>query len=455
MASQASAAADRSHALVIGGSIAGLLAARVLADHFERVTILDRDHFPAAPEFRKGVPQSRHAHILLVRGWQILDQLFPGLRADLAAAGAPAIDVLADFKMLTFSGWAPRTHSRLITVSCSRDLLEWHIRRQLAANSRVRFCEGREAAELIADPASGRILGVRARNRDAAAAGADESEEFRAGLVVDASGRSSRAPQWLAGLGYGTVEETLINSFLGYASRFYRRPAGFNGDWQGVLISARPPNNPRGGTIVPLEDNRWLVTLGGAGRDYPPTEEAGFLAFAQSLASPLIYEAIRDAEPLSAIHGYQRTENRWRHYERMGQWPQGFMITGDAVCAFNPVYGQGMTAAAVGAVTLDGVLRKRGRREAERRFQRELARRSGETWLMATGEDFRYPTTEGGQRTAIMRWTHWYMDRVIAASAHDIEVLTAFATTAHLLAPPASLFHPRIVARALRPHPQR
>jgi hypothetical protein len=276
-----------------------------------------------------------------------------------------------------------------------------------------------------------------------------------ASLTVDASGRGTRAPQWLAALGYPAPAETLVNSFLGYASRYNRRPATLAADWKGILIGARPPANPRGGALVPLEGDRWLVTLAGGGRDYPPTDEAGFLAFAQSLASPLIYDAIRAAEPLSNIHGYQRTENRWRHYERLPRWPAGLVVVGDAVCAFNPVYGQGMSAAAVGALALDQALRERaaagGRCGWERRFQAELAKRSADPWLMATGEDFRYPTTEGGRRTPLTRATHWYMNRVIAAATSSADVLTAFASAAHLLAPPASLFHPRIMARALRP----
>ncbi len=449
-----SLAANGSHAIVIGGSMAGLLAARVLADRIDHVTVVDRDRFPAEPEFRKGVPQARHAHLLLVRGWQILDQLFPGLRDDLVAAGAPTLDLLADFKMQFAAGWAPRIASRFQTVSCSRELLEWNVRRQLGNNPRVSFCEEREVVDLISERAGAQITGVRIRARGNNESGA--VSELRANLVADASGRNSRAPQWLAALGYPALQETTINSFLGYASRYYKRPADFASDWKCLLIAARPPENPRGGGLFALEGDIWHVTLAGAGRDYPPTDEEGYLAFAKSLASPIIYEAIKDAQPLSPIYGYQRTENHLRHYERMPRRPQGFIVLGDAVCAFNPIYGQGMTVAARGAMALDSLLREE--RQAaknggwmEQRFQQALAKSNTDAWLMATGEDFRYPTTEGGKRPPTTRFTHWYMNRVIAAATRNTDVLAAFAAAAHLLAPPSSLFHPRIMAHALRP----
>jgi 2-polyprenyl-6-methoxyphenol hydroxylase-like FAD-dependent oxidoreductase len=443
-------AGSGTHALVIGGSMAGLLAARVLTAHFDRVTVVDRDRFPEQPSFRKGVPQSRHGHLLLVRGWQILDQLFPGLRAELIGAGAPSIDVLNDFKMLFAAGWAPRSPSHFQTVTCSRELLEWNVRRQLALNPRVSFLQEHDVTDLIADTSGQLVGGVRLRARGAGEDAAGATAELRADLVVDASGRGSRAPQWLAMLGHPQPEETSINSFLGYASRYYRRPADFSSDWKCALIGARPPSNPRGGVLLSLEGDTWQVTLGGAGRDYPPTDEQGFLAFARSLADPIIYNAIERAEPLSSIHGYQRTENRLRHYERMPRWPDRFVVLGDAVCAFNPVYGQGMTVAGLGAITLDVTLREAGNQAGMGlRFQRRLAKSNADAWLMATGEDFRYPTTEGGRRTPAMKFTHWYMNRVIAAATHDTGVLTAFSLAAHLLESPSSLFRPGIAARVL------
>ncbi len=447
-----STAPSGTHAVVSGGSMAGMLAARVLADHFDRVTLVERDHFPEEPVFRKGVPQARHAHILLVRGRMILERLFPGLRDELLAAGAPIVDFSADFKLLSPTGWGPRFRSPFTTFSCSRELLDWSVRRQLAADGRVGFREECDVTELLSNADKTAVTGVRIRPRRRAEDEAARSEELRADLVLDAGGRESRAPQWLAVMGYPPAQETTVNSFLGYASRFYARPADLDTDWKALFIQARPPNLPRGGALFPLEGDRWLVTLAGAGRDYPPNDDAGYLEFARTLASPILYEAIKDAQPLSPIYGYQRTENRVRHFDRMARWPEGFVALGDAVSAFNPIYGQGMTTAAVGAMILDATLRgtrSGDRRGLARRFQRQLAKRNADVWLMATGEDFRYPTTEGGKRSPMTRFMHGYIDRVLALSTQNRDVYNALVSVLHLLVPPMNLFHPGIAARVL------
>jgi len=322
------------HALVVGGSMAGLLAARVLADHFERVTVVDRDRYPKGPEFRAGVPQSRHLHALLGRGQELLEGMFPGLVAELTAAGAVTIAWPAEALSLAPAGWTRRFPTSVTVLSLTRPLLEWAVRRRVAALGRVRFAEGTEAVGLLADPDRRAVIGARLRDRgqpDGPAA------ELAAELVVDASGRDSRAPRWLEELGYGAPPETRVNAFLGYATRYYRPPPGFAADWRALYLRGVPPRHPRGGALFPVEGDRWMVTLGGYGRDYPPTDEAGFLAYACSLRSRVLYDAIKEAEPLTPVHGYRRTDNQLRHYDRLARWPERFVVTGDAVCAFNPV----------------------------------------------------------------------------------------------------------------------
>ncbi len=218
---------------------------------------------------------------------------------------------------------------------------------------------------------------------------------------------------------------------------------------------SKPPDNGRGGVLYPVEGNRWVVTLGGVGRDYPPTDEAGFLDFARSLRSPILYEAIEDAQPLSPIYSYRRTENRLLHYENLSRLPEGFVAVGDAVCAFNPVYGQGMTIAAKGALTLDECLRQQlgGSKSSltglTQRFQKRLAQLNATPWLMATGEDFRFATTEGGQRDWMSRLMQRYMDMVILVSLDHPQVYRTFAEVVHMVKPPTTLFGPGILAQVL------
>ena len=443
-----------SHAVVTGGSLAGMLAARVLSDHFERVTVIERDKLPDEPTPRKGVPQARHLHVMMARGQLIVEQFFPGLRDEMIAAGAPVLDMAEDAAWLTPAGWGLRYSSGLKLLTFTRGMLDWKVRQRLAAFPNVRFIEEAETTRLLpnADDSGVGGVGIRFRNRTN---GSTVPEQLHyADLVVDASGRGSRAPQWLEGLGYDTPAETVINSFRGYASRFYQPPANVSADWKGIFIQAAPPERTRGGLLFPVEGNRWMVTLIGGGREYPPADEAGFRDFARSLASPMIHDALDGAVPLTPIHTYRATENRLRHFDRLSRWPENFVVLGDATCAFNPVYGQGMTIAALGALTLDGALRelrelRRGDTRSlagmSRRFQKRLAKVNRAPWLLATGEDFRYHETVGGSPTLTTRLMHRYMEQVMRLSIENRHVRQRFLEIFNMLRPPSALFHPRVV----------
>lgn len=453
------AAAGR-HAVVIGGSLAGMLASRILVDHFERVTLVERDRFPEGPVARAGVPQARHVHVLLARGRGILEQLFPGLGAELTSAGAHLMDVAEDIAWLTPGGWGVRFRSGLIMLSCSRDLLDWTIRGRLAAQPSLRLHDRVQVTSLVANADRTRVLGVALRRHagpDGEPVDLAPARELAADLIVDASGRSSRLPQWLAALGYPPPQESVINASIGYASRLYHRPATCSG-WMGAYLQAAPPARTCGGTILPIEGDRWLVTLIGGGGDHPPTDEDGFLAFLRSLPSPILYDAVRAAAPLSPITGYQATENRWRHYERLARRPEGLLVLGDAACTFNPVYGQGMTTAGLGALALDQALREQRRRRPEgdlsglaARFQQALAKVNEAPWLLAIGEDVRYTTTEkAGVRSGWgTRLMHWYLDRLVARAARDAGLRQLLLEVLQMIKPPAVLSRPAVATQVL------
>ncbi|HWE64630.1 MAG TPA: FAD-dependent oxidoreductase [Chloroflexota bacterium] len=450
-----------SHAIVIGGSMAGLLAARVLADHVDRVTILERDRLPSTPATRAGVPQGRHGHLLLLRGLQIMEGLFPGLETELAAAGAVPLDWVDDMQWFNFAGPKLRFPSDLRSHVCSRELLELTVRQRVAAHPSITILDGCQVTGLRADETGQRVIGVTAHRRDGGAEH-DQDLALEADLVVDAGGRSSRAPQWLEELGYKAPRETTIDAHLGYASRIYRKPAGA-GAWKALYVQRTLAEDTRGGLILPLEDGRWMVTLVGVGGDYPPTEAAAFLDFARTLRNPVLYEAIKDAEPLSPIHGFRGTDNRRRHFETLARRPEGFVVVGDAFCAFNPVYGQGMTTAALGAMTLDRCLRERRRLHPDRgpdgfaaHFQQQLARVVATPWSLSTAQDLRLPRTEGGRTSLIGRLLHHYVDGATLLAAERPDAHLALSRVLHLLAPPTALFHPRIalpvLVRALSRH---
>ena len=433
------------HAVVVGGSLAGLCAARALADHVDRVTVLERDRYPDGPRVRPGVPQAHHLHVLVTSGQQALDRLFPGFLAELTAHGAVPVDVPTDVLYLTSSGWRERFSATHRLVGASRELVEWIVHRRLRADDRIRILGGQEVVGLLPDGSGGGVAGVAVRARG----GDGRVERIAADLVVDASGRGSRAPEWLAELGYGRPAQPRVDARLGYASRRYTLPAGVADGWKHILIMPNPPEETRSAVLYPLEHGRWMLTLGGIGDDAPPTDEAGFLAYLRGLRTPIMYEVIRRAEPAGPIHGFRRTSNHRRHYESMPRWPHGFLVVGDAACAFNPVYGHGMSVAARTAVVLAEHLRRHPGVPG-RAAQAAVARCSATAWAIATAADLRFPGTTGDLRRRDGRLSRWYLDRVARVANRDPEVARTLTDVFHLVAPPATLLAPRTVARVLR-----
>jgi 2-polyprenyl-6-methoxyphenol hydroxylase-like FAD-dependent oxidoreductase len=440
----------RQHALVIGASIVGLLAARILSDYFERVTIIERDTLPENVQMRRGVPQGGHIHLLMGKGAQIIDDLFPTLFSALERDGALLLSPTDDFHWFHFGAWKLQFPGPLRLHSQSRPLLEHHIRRCVTAIPNVCLLDRCVALGLIADQGSA-ISGIRIQY--------EQSEKYiEANLVVDASGRGSQTPAWLEALGYPTVEETLVRVDIGYATRMYRRSQDARRGWQALGIYPWPLNKKRIGYLFPIEGDTWVVTLSGFLRDYPPIDETGFLAFASTLARPDIYWAIKDAEPLSAIAVHKFPADRWRHYERICM-PDDLIVLGDAACSFNPIYGQGMTVAALEALALRACLARQVRLQGSNltgftaRFQKALASVVRVPWMFATCEDLRYAAVEG-HRPFGVGMLQRYTQRVCSLTAIDPFTTQSFYDVLNMLKPPMALFHPRIFFPALLGHPK-
>ncbi len=435
------------NAVVIGASIAGLLAGRVLSDHFEHVTIFERDQITEDVEPRKGVPQGRHVHVLLKKGAFLLSELFPDLSSTLIQSSVPYLDSIEDVRWHHFGVWKARFSSNIRGYSQSRPLLEISIRDRVAARANVHFIDACEVTQLCANDDNTRVTGVQLRHQNVN----HLEEELAADLVVDASGRGSRASQWLMSLGYDKVKESIVKVDIGYASCIYRRPCQKHLDWKALVIYPKPPGEKRGGYVVPIEDDCWIVTLVGWLRDYPPDDETGFLDYARSLPVSNLYEAIKDAEPVTPIVTHKFPANRRRHYEQMSRFPEGFVILGDAACSFNPIYGQGMTAAALEASMLNDYLCQQQRNVVEgnpihltQRCQQAIAKVVKVPWLLATSEDFRYPETEG-MRPTFMRLLNWYVGKLhVLVSSYPVATIR-FYEVLHMLKSPFVLFEPRIL----------
>ncbi|MCX4783170.1 FAD-dependent oxidoreductase [Streptomyces sp. NBC_01264] len=429
------------HAVVLGAGMAGLLAARVLAMRFRRVTVIERDELPEGePVFRPGVPQSRHVHVLWSRGVELIERMLPGITGTLVAAGAGLYDSPRDFLWLSPADWfGPVSGARVLLAS--RELLESAVRGEVLRNPRVRVRAGAAAAGLLAGPDGRTVTGVELRG----------GERIAAALVVDATGRTSKAPAWLTALGHPAPQVTRCDSHLGYSSRYFEIPHDPGRRWQGLYVQGRP-ELPRGGVLVPLDGDRWLVTLVGNGEHAPSVRDEEFLPFARSLRSPALYDAIRDAVPLSSPTAFRNTANEWRHYERLERWPAGFLVLGDAACRVNPVYGHGMTVAALAAEALAKEIRTLTPAEiaaGTRRIQRRTGAVAAVPWQIATSEDMRYPVTEGPSPDRATRILQRYMSKVMAGANTDRVIAARFFGVLSLTSPPTTLLDPVTVVRVL------
>jgi 2-polyprenyl-6-methoxyphenol hydroxylase-like FAD-dependent oxidoreductase len=375
-------------AVVIGGGIAGLITARILADHFKQVTIIERDEVPETPAFRRGVPQAHHAHLLLQEGRTLMEQWFPALTVELQAKGATLIDRETEMRRSSDGAW----FDDVAALACSRPLLEHTLYQRLQEIPQISLAQGYEVARLAVDSRGRRVTGVHVRLPRGAG---PRTTILPAEVVVEAGGRGSRGPQWLADLGYTPPAETTVDALAGYASRIYRPPAEFDGRWKTMRVPRTPPDQPASGIIMPLEGNRWHVTLTGMRGHHPPGDEAGFLAFAQNLPSPSFFKTLEAAEPLSEVYTFRGTHSRLRHYDQLPRYLEGFLVAGDAVCAGNPIYTLGMTVAARSSQALaDSLVETRQRGQLEglaQTFQKQLRQEINKIWLKITRSDQHWP----------------------------------------------------------------
>ena len=444
-------------AIVLGGSVSGMCSAKVLSQYFDEVVILERDEMPdveGEPTFRPGVSQSRHHHVLLAKGRENLAALFPGFDESLAENGAPLLDYARDCALFSPIGGAPRFESGIGIRPCRRQLVDWVIRKHLGKVSNIRWIDRARVAGLAYDASNSRVQGVRFH--------LGKAERFLSSeLVVDATGKNTKLPKWLSALGFNVPKEEMIDPKMGYASRLFRPGPGFRADWRATEVSAQAPQNPRAAGLWEVEDGQWLLTLIGINGTYPPTDEEGFKEFARALPNPLVANFLEDAIPLGPIYGHRGSKTRRRNYGSMKRFPDGLVATGDAVCSFNPIYGQGMTMASQGAIELDSVLKKRIATKAPlrglaRTYHRRLRKVGLSAWLLATSEDFRWDGTTGGKPDLVTKLSYRYLDWLMPISPYSEEVVGAFLGIANMVTPSYALFSPTILMqRFIHPIRQR
>ena len=438
------------HAVVLGAGIAGLLAARVVADAYQHVTVVERDPLPEASDYRRGVPQDRHAHNLLASGAQIIDELLPGLLDELESGGA---SVVRDFAEVRFSPAGHRLRLRGRTAEpfmclAGRPYLEDHVRARVRALPTVDIFDRSEAVGLATTATHDRVTGVRILRR--ATGGAEQC--LAADLVIDATGRTGRTPAWLTTLGYDRPPEERLAIDVKYASQLLRLRPGALGAARFVAVGAEP-GRPTGFVLLALEEDRWILTLIGYDTQHPPIDPDGFVAFVENIAPPDVGAAIRDAEPLDDIVGHRFPTNLRRRYERLRTFPAGLLVVGDAVCSTNPSYALGMSTAALQAAALRHSLTG-GDHDLARRFFRAASKPIDRAWRLTIGSDLNLPPVRG-TRPLSVRVINAYVDRVLTAAERDPAVAEQFCRVAALQHPPTRLLRPSMARRVLfgsRPH---
>jgi 2-polyprenyl-6-methoxyphenol hydroxylase-like FAD-dependent oxidoreductase len=415
--------------VVVGGSLAGLLAAAALAGHGRSITVLERDELPTRPGPRAGVPQGRQPHVFLHRGLLAVEELLPGVDADLRAAGAVPLDT-GDIAWLGESGWAARGPQYGI-LSLTRPLFEHVVRAHVVRLAGVTVHDRTPATGLRRGPSAGPRWWV-----DTA------TGSLPADLVIDASGRSSRLPQWLEALGVPWARTTRVDARVGYATARIPVTAGTVAV-DGIELLQTPDRS--GGSALPVEGDAWLVTAVGAGDRRPGRDHASFVATLASLPDPCLHDlaAEQDVEVVT----YRQTGNRRHHYERVRGWPDGLLVVGDALCAFNPVYGQGVTVAALEALALRDAVRGPVR---TRRLLRRFATVVDLPWRIATGEDLRYPTAEGRVPRTTALFAAWTRELGRLGAHGDQLAQLSIARVYHVMASPWLLVRPALVARWVR-----
>ncbi|MEV7710879.1 FAD-dependent monooxygenase [Streptomyces sp. NPDC088270] len=434
-----------STALVLGGGLAGFLAAAALAPHARQVTVIERGNLPGGPEPRREVPQGHFGHILLGGGADALDSLLPGTVDALRAAGAHHRQIPSGLLMCLGPGWLPDHDSTTYLIACSRHLLD-HVVRERLSGLAVAVRTRTSVLGLLGG--AGRVDGVLVENPDGT------RETLPADLVVDATGRHSRTPEWLRTLGSEEVREETVDAGLAYAARLFDAPGGNDGFPVVSIVPVPGRRAPgRGATVIPIEGGRWVVTLSGTRGGEPSRSEAGFDAFLGSLDHPVVRGLVRAARPIGPIRTCRSTLNRRRFYEDGG--PAGLTAVGDAVAALNPVYGHGMTVAAQCAAAMRAVLRSEGLHpDVGASIQRRVAQVVDTPWSMAKEQDRGFPGAKSNGLSAngpMDRLARWYGDRLARAALTDPAVSAAYFDVFALTAPAARLAAPAVAFAALRP----
>lgn len=426
-------------AIVVGGSMAGLCAARILRDSFDEVVVLERDEIPNTPEARAGAPQTSQPHAMLEAGRATLEDFFPGFTDTVQAAGGLLLDVGEEIVWYDKGAPVAEPAVDLPTLYASRPLFEHVVRERVRAFDEIRLRGNSQFLEYEYDSDDEQVTGVRFRDETGT------ERTLDAALTVDATGRNSRTPKWLEAHGYPVPDVDEVEVDVTYSTVRIKRPSNVH---RGVLI-APEVDRPRGAAMLPVEGDRWEVLLQGMHGERAPDNRETFMQWAEQLPLDEIGQQLREHEWASDIQQYPFPGSIRRHYETIERFPEGLVVTGDALASFNPVYGQGMSVAALDALVLHHELAD-GLDGLGPRFFERTNETIDEAWTIAVGNDFSFDETTGPKPFGTDLLNR-YVTRLIRRAHDDSELSAAFFRVLRLEKPTTSLAHPSVVWRVFRP----
>ena len=392
------------HAIVLGGSIAGLLTARILAQYIEKVTIIEKDVLPINPGTRKSVPQGHHPHVILSKALQLIEKWFPEFIDDMASVGAIPVDPANDVCWFFPLSWMPRYSSGIKVLSSLRPQIEWCLKKSLLASfSNVTILENHSAIGLFTNKDNTCITGVKLKTPFG------DIEQMDATITIDTTGHTSRTPDWLASIGYEKPKEEEVVINVGYTTRIYKRPDDFKEGWRGYGILPDFPKTSRGAVLSTVQNNQWIISLTGYSGDHAPVDDIGFMQFARSLPKTHLYNLLKNETPLSSTKVFKLLKIRRRYYEKLSHFPDGLIVLGDALCTFNPIFGQGITVASICAEELERLLQKGVTPDMKRfseTFHLKASKRVSMAWHLSNIINFSYSQVKTKRRMFLpsMRW---------------------------------------------------
>jgi 2-polyprenyl-6-methoxyphenol hydroxylase-like FAD-dependent oxidoreductase len=431
------------HAIVVGAGLGGVSAARVLSDYFDEVMILDRDELTVDTIARPGVPQAKHPHLLLGGGLKALENLFPGFGNELMEAGAEPIDPGFD-SLYEFPGRdvCPKVKLNWSTYSMTRPLIEHILRRQVERLGNIKVRGGCRVLNIVGESNVHAATGIQCQMVDGS------RETLKSDLIVDASGNGSLTLEFLKSTGRRPPVETNLGVNIRYASALFERSPILNG-YKTVSSLPSERGQTRGGLIVPAENSTNQVVLSGRGKDIPPTDGDEFLSYARQLSTLTIYNAIKNAKRLTDITPFSFPESRWRHFAQIPDFPRGVLPIGDAICRFNPVYGQGMTVASQEANLLSDLLQTLDGHSLATLAPTFLSKAEtliADPWAMSAIPDLIYPQTIG-ERPPDFEDRLNFQSALDRLAVRDVNIYKLLVEIRHLLKPLTLLDDPSLVMR--------